>query len=69
MLLSVIMPAYNERETIAAIVERVMAVDLAPHTLELVIVDDGSRDGTRDVLSAYAGTDRMCVFLQERNGG
>ena len=69
MLLSVIMPAYNERETIAAIIARVMAVDLAPHALELVIVDDGSRDGTREVLAAYDGTDRVRVFLQERNGG
>ena len=63
------MPAYNERETIAAIIERVMAVDLSPHTLELVIVDDGSRDGTREVLAGYAGTERVRVFLQERNGG
>src|SRR5690606_38152720 len=69
MLLSVIMPAYNERETIAAIVDRVLAVDLSPHTLELIIVDDGSHDGTRDVLERYAGTERLRVFLQPRNGG
>ncbi len=69
MQLSVIMPAYNERETIREIVARVLAVDLAPHTLELVIVDDGSRDGTRDILREYDGRDRIRVFYQERNGG
>jgi glycosyltransferase involved in cell wall biosynthesis len=69
MLLSVIMPAYNERETIREIVARVMAVDLSPHTLELVIVDDGSKDGTRDILAEYQGQDRIRVFYQERNGG
>lgn len=69
MLLSVIMPAYNERETIREIVARVMAVDLSPHSLELVIVDDGSRDGTRDVLGEFERADRIRVFYQERNGG
>ncbi|MDQ3171961.1 MAG: glycosyltransferase family 2 protein [Acidobacteriota bacterium] len=69
MLLSVIMPAYNERETIREIVARVMAVDLSPHTLELVIVDDGSKDGTRDILREYQGHERIRVHYQERNGG
>ena len=69
MQLSVIMPAYNERETIREIVARVMAVDLAPHTLELVIVDDRSKDGTRDILREYEGHERIRVFFQERNGG
>ena len=69
MQLSVIMPAYNEQETIREIVARVLAVDLAPHTLELVIVDDGSKDGTRDILREYDGQERIRVFFQERNGG
>ena len=69
MKLSVIMPAYNERETIREIVARVLAVDISPHTLELVIVDDGSRDGTRDVLREYDGHVNVRVFYQERNGG
>lgn len=69
MQLSVIMPAYNERETIREIVARVMAVDLAPHTLELVIVDDGSTDGTRAILKEFEGREGVRVFYQERNGG
>lgn len=69
MLLSVIMPAYNERETIREIVARVMAVNLSPHTLELVIVDDGSTDGTRDILKEFEGREGVRVFYQARNGG
>jgi glycosyltransferase involved in cell wall biosynthesis len=69
MQLSVIMPAYNERDTIREIVARVMAVDLAPHTLELVIVDDGSTDGTRGMLKELEGQAGVRVFYQERNGG
>src|SRR6202040_1299001 len=50
-LLSVVMPAYNERDTIEEIVRRVLAV---PLRVELVVVDDASTDGTRDVLQALA---------------
>ena len=69
MKLSVIMPAYNERGTIREIIGRVMAVDLAPHTLELVIVDDGSRDGTRDILREYEHTPGVRVVYQTQNAG
>jgi len=46
-LLSVIMPVYNERETLAEILARVRAVELRK---EIVVVDDGSTDGTREIL-------------------
>jgi glycosyltransferase involved in cell wall biosynthesis len=48
--LSVVIPVYNERQTIEEILQRVQAVDLG-RTKELVVVDDGSTDGTRDVLT------------------
>lgn len=50
--LSVIIPVFNERETIRPVLERVTAVDLSGLGLEteLIVVDDGSRDGTREIL-------------------
>src|SRR6187431_2314879 len=69
MKLSVVMPAYNEQATIRTIVARVLAVDLGPIEKELVIVDDGSKDGTRDILAELHGRDGIRVFLQPQNMG
>jgi glycosyltransferase involved in cell wall biosynthesis len=69
MKLSVIMPAYNERGTIREIIARVMAVDLGPHSLELLVVDDGSKDGTRDILREYDATPGIRVVFQNQNAG
>ncbi len=67
ILLSVVMPAYNERATIQEIVARVLAV---PVRKELIIVDDGSVDGTRDVLrDIEARYGDVRVILQPRNMG
>jgi glycosyltransferase involved in cell wall biosynthesis len=63
--LSVVMPCYNERATIEEVVDRVLA---SPWTEEVVIVDDGSTDGTRDVLEKFSDP-RIRVFLQDRNQG
>jgi glycosyltransferase involved in cell wall biosynthesis len=49
--LSVIVPVYNERNTVAEVVRRMRRVDL-PVNLEIVIVDDGSSDGTAQILAA-----------------
>ena len=62
------MPCYNERATIREIVARVLAVEL-PVEKEIVIVDDGSKDGTRDILATLDGTNGIRVFLQTRNQG
>jgi glycosyltransferase involved in cell wall biosynthesis len=69
MKLSVVMPAYNEQATIRTIVARVLAVDLGPVAKELVIVDDGSTDGTRDILKDLDGKDGVRVFFQSHNQG
>jgi glycosyltransferase involved in cell wall biosynthesis len=65
-LLSVVMPAYNERSTIEEIVERVLAVPLRK---ELVVVDDASTDGTRELLQQLCGSRGFKLVLQERNRG
>ena len=65
-LLSVVMPVYNERRTIHEIVRRVLAV---PLRIELIVVDDGSEDGTRDMLSALAATLPIKLVLQPANAG
>ncbi len=65
-LLSVVMPAYNERETIDEIIRRVLAV---PLRLELIVVDDCSTDGTREHLQDLARELGFTLVLQPVNGG
>jgi len=65
--LSVIVPVYDERNTVVEIVRRMRAVEL-PVDLEIVVVDDGSTDGTRDVLRQL-GDSTVHVVLHERNQG
>jgi len=67
MALSVVMPIYNERRTLQLIVERVLAV---PMGIELICVDDDSRDGSRELLAELQRKHpKMRVFLQPRNMG
>jgi glycosyltransferase involved in cell wall biosynthesis len=66
MKLSVIIPVYNEVESIQTILQRVKATGLV---YEIVIVDDGSKDGTRDVLKTLDGKDGVRVILHEKNQG
>ncbi len=65
-LVSIVMPAYNERGTVEEIVGRVLAV---PLRIELVAVDDASSDGTREVLQQLAASRGFKLVLQERNRG
>jgi glycosyltransferase involved in cell wall biosynthesis len=63
--LSVVTPCYNERATIASVVDRVLA---SPWTAEMIIVDDGSTDGTRAIVAGF-GDPRVRVLLQPFNQG
>ncbi len=65
--LTVIVPIYNERHTIHEILRRVLA---APIDLEVVAVDDGSTDGTREMLRELEGAyPNVRIVLKERNEG
>ena len=67
MTLSVVIPVYNERATLRTIVSRVLAV---PIQIELVCVDDGSNDGSREVLAELAACyPQMKLLFQPRNIG
>jgi len=65
--LSVIVPVFDERNTVVEIVRRMRAVDL-PVDLEVVIVDDGSTDGTRDVLRQLTDS-TVRVITHDANRG
>src|SRR6187399_280784 len=67
MKLSVVIPCYNERATIETVVEAVRSA--AVDDVEIIIVDDGSTDGTREVLKARPPGWVDKVLLQERNFG
>jgi glycosyltransferase involved in cell wall biosynthesis len=63
------MPVYNEARTIREIVHRVDSVDLKNIRKELIIVDDGSDDGTRDVLKELSRTSRHKIYFHGHNMG
>jgi glycosyltransferase involved in cell wall biosynthesis len=64
--LSIIIPCYNERATIAEIVQRARQCAL---DAEIVVVDDGSTDGSRDILRALEGQPHLRVLFHDRNRG
>jgi glycosyltransferase involved in cell wall biosynthesis len=66
MKLSVIMPVYNEEDTIQEIVKRVLEV---PLDKELVIVDDCSRDKTPELLKTFVGRPEIKILRHEKNQG
>ncbi len=63
MKLSILIPVYNERATILEILKRVQAV---PYEKEIIAVDDGSTDGTRELLAQVQG---ITVLYHDRNRG
>ena len=61
-----LVPVYNERGTLESLLRRVLAV---PVDKEVIVVDDGSRDGTREVLAELAGRLQIRALYHERNRG
>jgi glycosyltransferase involved in cell wall biosynthesis len=66
--LSILMPVYNELATLRSAVKEVLSVQY-PCEIELVIVDDGSTDGTRDLYAEIESEPQVTVFLQPQNAG
>ncbi|MFM8394930.1 MAG: glycosyltransferase family 2 protein [Acidobacteriota bacterium] len=68
-LLSILMPVYNEAATINEILQRVETVNLGDVRKELIIVDDFSTDGTRDLLRSLNEQGRYRVYFHSQNMG
>jgi glycosyltransferase involved in cell wall biosynthesis len=66
MNLSIIIPVYNEADNVREIIKRVQASRRAK---EIVVVDDGSQDGSRDILKELDGRRKVRVILHDRNQG
>jgi len=70
LLLSIVVPVFNEEQTVQGLLQAVLQVPLPPGMeREIVVVDDGSADGTQQALSAFAGDPRVRVFRQSANQG
>jgi glycosyltransferase involved in cell wall biosynthesis len=65
-VLSVVMPVFNERDTIEEIIHRVLAVNLR---IELIVIDDASTDGTSQILDELQKAHGFVLLKQPRNGG
>jgi glycosyltransferase involved in cell wall biosynthesis len=68
--LSIVIPCYNEKATIEKILDEVFSVDLGATKKEIIIVDDGSKDGTREILRRLAKKNKSIkLIFQEKNQG
>lgn len=65
--LSIVIPCYNEKDTLQKIVEKIHAIDISPLKKEIVIVDDGSTDGSKELLENLIDCDQK--IYNERNLG
>ena len=67
--ISILMPVFNERETIEAAIEDALSTELPVETRQLIVVDDGSTDGTRELLRERSWPDNVLVLEHDRNRG
>ena len=67
-LISIVVPVYNEARTVAAVIQRLVAIDL-PAPREILVVNDGSTDGTRQVLDQIAQGPELRIIHAEKNRG
>ena len=64
--LSIVIPVYNEHNTLQTLISKVEAVD---YKKEIILIDDYSTDGTRDLLKEYEGRENFQVFYHNQNKG
>jgi len=69
MKLSIVIPVYNEAQTLDKLVDRVLESPLGEIDRQIVMVDDCSTDGTRDVLKKYEGRPEFTVLYHDKNQG
>ena len=67
--LTILMPVYNERATVEAAIADALGAELPVTARELVVVDDGSNDGTRELLQGRSWPTEVCVLYHDRNRG
>jgi glycosyltransferase involved in cell wall biosynthesis len=67
--LSILMPVYNERATVEEAIERAVAAELPVESRQLVVVDDGSTDGTREILRGREWPPEVDIHFRDQNGG
>jgi dolichol-phosphate hexosyltransferase len=67
-MLSILMPVYNERERVEKAIAEVLKTEL-PDEIELIVVDDGSTDGTREILRNGSWDERVRLIEHEHNQG
>src|SRR3989344_5029674 len=68
MKLSIVIPVYNEKKTILKVITRVKNIRLRGFTKEIIIVDDHSTDGTREILSALKLSNIKVIFHEKNLG-
>lgn len=64
--LSVVMPVYNEKNTVSEIIQKVLKLDILK---ELIVVDDGSTDDTREILRGFAPDSKLKIIYHHKNRG
>ncbi len=69
MKLSILIPCYNEERTILEIIKRVKEVPLPELEKEIIIVDDGSTDGTRELLKSLPPSPELSIIFHTKNKG
>ena len=67
--LNVIIPCYNEKNTIEIILDKVLNVNIEPNKKKIIVIDDNSNDGSRDILKKYENKNDIEILYHEKNYG